>query len=154
MAFKTGPALGSQLADMHRWLYSCHSLIAGGDMREFGHTDVDAKTRREDPKLAADDLDRWAFRKRFAAAHETSQLLWILLAIVGAFVVVLLVRIPSDHVSATSGSSEQSTLVREAPRRERVSASSSPTPERGPASSAIGTSSDMPMVYRCVGKPA
>jgi len=121
-------------------------------MREFGHTDVDAKTRREDPKLAADDLDRWAFRKRFAAAHETSQLLWILLAIVGAFVVVLLVRIPSDHVSATSGSSEQSTLVREAPRRERVSASSSPTPERGPASSAIGTSSDMPMVYRCIGK--
>lgn len=120
-------------------------------MREFGRTDVAAETRREDPELAADDLDRCAFRKRFAAAHESSQLVWIFLAIAGAFVVVLLVRVPSLGL-AGSASSSQSTFVPETPRRAQASMSSSPFPGHEPASSAIGTSSDVPMVYRCVAK--
>jgi hypothetical protein len=125
-------------------------------MRKSGNAEVGAWSQGDDSKLAADDLDRLIFRKRVATARgsrwqSSPQLMWIVLALVGAFAFVLLVRALLDRTSGTVGSSDELTAS-EPFIPAQASAVSIPFPEReSQVSASIGTD-PAHMVYRCVGK--
>jgi hypothetical protein len=125
-------------------------------MRKSVDTAVEAGSGH--PRLTADDVDRLIFQKRVAATKSSkwapsSQLMWIVLALVGSFVFVLLVRALLDRTSDTVGSSTESMTASEPYSLDKssVETMSSPQPtSRVPAS--IRTSPQESMVYRCVGK--
>jgi hypothetical protein len=124
-------------------------------MRNSGDTEVEAESGH--PRLAADEVDRLIFRKRVATSRSpkwapSSQLMWIVLALVGSIVFVLLVRALLDRTSDTVGSPAESTAASEPYRPGSGSvATISPQPTAGvPAS--IQARPQVSMVYRCVGK--
>jgi hypothetical protein len=125
-------------------------------MRKTGSTEVGPWSQGNDSRLAADDLDRLIFRKRVATARgsnwqSSSQLMWIVLALVGAFAFVLLVRALLDRTSGTVGSSDEPTAS-EPFVPTQGSAVSIPFPERESRRSASVATDPLHMVYRCVGK--
>lgn len=125
-------------------------------MRKSGDAGVEAGFQSDDPKLAADDLDRLIFRKRVAPARgsnwaSSSQLMWIALALVGSFVFVLLVRALLDRTSGTVGSPDEVTTS-EPVIAAQGSAVSIPFPEGESRASASVETNPANMVYRCVGK--
>jgi hypothetical protein len=125
-------------------------------MRKSGNSEVGIWSQGDDPKLAADDLDRLIFRKRVATARSShwqssSQLMWIVLAVVGAFALVFLVRALLDRNSGTAGSADELTAS-EPFVPAQASAVSIPFPEgESRASTSVDTNA-LHMVYRCVGK--
>jgi hypothetical protein len=125
-------------------------------MRKSRDTEVESGFQSENSKLAADDLDRLIFRKRVATARgsnwaSSSQLMWIVLALVGAFAFVLLVRALLDRTSGTVGSSDES-AASEPFVPAQASAVSIPFPQRDSRASASVQTDPPHMVYRCVGK--
>ena len=125
-------------------------------MRTPGNTEAGPWSQGDDSRLAADDLDRLIFRKRVATARgsnwqSSSQLMWIVLALVGAFAFVLLVRALLDRTSGTVGSSDES-AVSDSFVAAHASAVSIPFPERESQGSATVATDPVHMVYRCVGK--
>jgi hypothetical protein len=125
-------------------------------MRKSGNAEGGPWSQGDDSRLAADDLDRLIFRKRVATApgshwQSSPQLMWIVLAVVGAFAFVLLVRALLDRTSGTVGSVDELTAS-EPFVPAQASAVSIPFPEReSRVSASIGTD-PVHMVYRCVGK--
>jgi hypothetical protein len=125
-------------------------------MRKPGNIEAGSRSQGVDPKLAADDLDRLIFRKRVATARgsnwqSSSQLIWIVLALVGAFAFVLLVRALLDRTSGTVGTSNQS-AVSDPFVAAQGSEVSIPFSENDSRRSATVATDPVHMVYRCVGK--
>ena len=111
----------------------------------------DAVVRDDSIKLAADDLDRLVFRKRAVAGSRrekssSAQMLCVGLALVGAFVFVLLVRTLLARTSGTADSPVEMPLATDSPE-----SNASPT-VREPLPQADVPDSQVPMVYRCVSK--
>jgi hypothetical protein len=127
-------------------------------MRKSGDTERETGFESGDSKLAVDDVDRLIFQKRVATVGgsnraPSSQLIWIGLAVIGAFVFVLLVRALLDGTSSTAGSSAESATASEPSSRDRSSAV--PMPFAGQESqtrASIRANPQVHMVYRCVGK--
>jgi hypothetical protein len=134
--------------------YPGHSLIAGGVMHQSGEVEAGS----DHPRLAADEVDRLIFRKRVASERSSqstpsSRLMWMVLALVGSVVFVLLVRALLDRTSDTAGLSAESPTASEAFSPGRSAAVTMPPPQaasRTPTSSR--TSTQLHMVYRCVRK--
>jgi hypothetical protein len=123
-------------------------------MRKPGNTETGRWSQVEDSRLAADDLDRLIFRKRITTARGSnwaspSQLRWIVLALVGAWAFILLVRALVDRTSGTVGSSDESTASEPFVPTPAVSV---PFPEGESRASASVVTNALHMVYRCVGK--
>ena len=125
-------------------------------MRKSGDTEVEAGSSH--PRLAADEVDRLIFRKRVATERgskwaPSSRLMWVVLALVGSFVFVLLVRALRDRTSDTVGSPAESSTASEPFSPARSAALTMPSPQAAPPIPAtIRTSPQLHMVYRCVGK--
>ena len=125
-------------------------------MRKSGDAEVEAGSGH--PQLAADEVDRLIFRKRVAFERSSkwtpsSRLMWMILALVGSFVFVLLVRALLDRTSDTVGSSAEGSTASGALSPDSSAAVNMPSSQaasRTPTSSLI--SPQLHMVYRCVGK--
>jgi hypothetical protein len=126
-------------------------------MRKSGDSDVEADSSQ--PRLAADEVDRLIFRKRVASERSSkwapsSRLMWMVLALVGSFVFVLLVRALLDRTSDTAGSSAESSTASEPFSLDRSAAVTMPSPAQAASQipTSVQTSPQLHMVYRCVGK--